>query len=146
MASIKVANFAFIYTGNFTLPGLQTTAGQHTHIRGTETMYFDLPDDARDKGMLSFYWDTNKGADDGIDLKFEVTVNSGSKYSWSYHSDEAGCFQLPVFNLKHGQNYVIFETTKAGKRTEPDPDEYLGGKGVVNFGQVCLTYHRDVAL
>ena len=75
-----------------------------------------------------------------------MSVNSTSKYSYSFKGDRTGCFQLPVNDLKHGDNYVVFRTPKAGKVTTPNPDEYLGGKGVVNFGQVCVTYHRDVAV
>lgn len=145
MATIKVANFAFIKADGFTLPGLRTSGGT-THIRGNEVIHFDLPDDARERGMLSFYFDTDKGVDNGIDVAFDVTVNGGSKYSWSFNADRTACFQLPVFGLKHGDNYVVFNMSKGGTVTAPDPDEYLGGKGVVNFGQVCLTYHRDVAL
>ena len=147
MASVRVANFVFIKSGMFTLPGLMTSGdGQHTHIRGIEAIKFDLPNDSRDSGILSFFWDTNKGADNGIDVAFEVTVNAGSKYSWSFRADTTGCLQVPVFGLKHGENFVNFTMTKGGTVTAPNPDEFLGGKGVVNFGQVCLTYHRDVAV
>jgi hypothetical protein len=146
MASIKVANFAFIKPEGFTLPGL-ITSGTHAHIWDHEDIKFDLPNDARERGMLSFYWDTGKGADDKIDVAFEVSVNAGAtKYSYSFNADRTGCFQLPVSGLKHGANSIRFTTTKAGTVTAPDPDENLLGKGVVHFGQVCLTYHRDVAL
>ena len=147
MASIKVANFAFIQSGMFTLPGLTySQPGGEAHIRTKETMHFDLPNDSRKNGILSFYWDTGKGADVGIDVAWEVTVNGGSKYAWSFTGDRTGCFVLPVFSLNHGDNYVIFHVTKGGKVTVPDPDESAGGKGVVHFGQVCIYFHRDVAV
>ncbi len=146
MATIKVANFAFIQTGRFTLPGIRTTGtGDHPHIRANEVIHFDLPNDTRERGMLSFYFDTDKGADDGIDLAFEVSLGN-AKYKWSFHGDAVACFQLPVSGLKAGDNYVVFNMTKGGTVTLPDPDEYLNGKGVVHFGQVCLTFHRDVVL
>ncbi|MES1241734.1 MAG: hypothetical protein ABUT39_08965 [Acidobacteriota bacterium] len=144
MGHVKVANFQFLH-GAFTLPGIRTTPGKATHIRGDEVIYFDLPDDVTGDGLLSFIFNPAKGADDGISVTFEVRLG-GSKYGWSFNTWLFACLQLPVGGLKKGQNYLIFETTKAGRVTAPDPDESLGGKGVVHFDSVSLTYHRNVAI
>ena len=147
MATIKVANFTFIHEGVFTLPGIRHSSpadGAKPHIRGTHTLHFDLPEDARPRGMLSFSFGVSKGHDNGVDLVFEVTVNGGSKGSWGFFREEYTGLQVPVHGLRAGENYLVFETTKAGKVTPPDPDESLGGKGTVTFGGVCPTYHRDV--
>ncbi len=145
MATIRVANFTFVQAGMFTLPGIRTTPGKLTHIRSEEVMHFDLPNDVRDKGMLSFWFDTQKGVDDGISLAFEVSVGA-SKYGYVFNQYVVSCFQLPVFGLKKGDNWVRFDMSKGGTVTIPDPNESLGGKGVANIGRVCLTYHRDVAI
>ena len=98
------------------------------------------------KRVLSFLFHCNKGVDDGVDLDFKVNINTGTTYHWSFKSDVVSCFQLQVAGLTPGENRIYFETTKAGTVTEPNPNEYLGGKGIVKFDQVCLIHHRDVAL
>lgn len=145
MTTTKVANFGFIKTDGFTLPGLQTVNGK-THLKDFEKIHVELPDDARDKAMLSFFFDTQKGDDDGIDVAFEVSVNGGSKHNFYFQRYMLGCLQLQMFGLQHGSNNVVFAMLKGGTVKAPDPDEALGGKGVVNFSNVCLTYHRDVVL
>ena len=144
MANIKVANFQFLH-GPFTLPGIRTTPGKPTHIRGDEVISFDLPNDVTGDGLLSFIFNTAKGADDGISVSFGVSLG-GAKYGWSFNGWVYACLQLPVGGLKKGQNHLHFNMTKGGKVTIPDPDEYLGGKGVVHFDCVALTYHRNVVV
>jgi hypothetical protein len=76
---------------------------------------------------------------------FEVRTNSQSAYSFAFNRVVSwSSLQLPVFELKHDQNVVVFNGIKCGSRTEPDPDENGGGKGWVHISQVSLTYHRDV--
>jgi hypothetical protein len=68
MANIKIANFAFLQPAGFVLPGLRTgLPGGKVGLRATEDIYFDLPDDARPRGILSFNFYTEYGPDDGVD-------------------------------------------------------------------------------
>lgn len=145
MTTTKVANFGFIKSGGFTLPGI-VTVNKKTQIQDTERIPVELPADVRDKGMLSFFFDTQKGIDDGIDVVIEVSVNHGSKQSFVFNSYIASCFQLQMSGLRPGSNEVAFTMLKGGAIDFPGLNAYLGGKGIMNFSNVCLTYHRDVVL
>ena len=49
--------------------------------------------------------------------------------------------------FKHGENSLTFNYDESrGTVMEPDPDESLGGKGVVNSDNVCLIFHRHAAV
>lgn len=144
MPTVKVSNYAFVEDGAFSLPGIRTT-GNNTHIRSDQVYHFDLPADVRDRGVLSFIFDLDRGHDDGIDVAWEVSVNGDRIKSWAFRGgDEYAGVQLTVHNLRPGDNWVSFDMSKGGKVTQPNPDEYLGGKGKVNFSEVILSYHRDI--
>lgn len=146
MATVKVANFAFISERAFVLPGLKTSPNGKQHLHDEQTFFFDLPNDVQERGMLSFQFNTGEGTDNSIDVAFEVTVNGGSKHTWMIAGHQTYGVQLHVFSLQPGRNNITFKMTKGGKGSPSDPNEHLGGKGIVTFNDVCLTYHRDVVL
>lgn len=151
MTTIKVSNFVFVDDGG-TLPaskkgGTSTgTSGSNYHLEAKREMKFELPDDTRERGLLTLNFDTMKGDDDGIDVAFKFGVNGKTAGSYKFKGDVylGGTYQ--VHNLKPGVNTVFVEVTKAGKVTIPDPDEYLGGKGKVSFENISILHHRDVVI
>jgi hypothetical protein len=140
MAHVRVADYIVLSSG-FTLPSTRT-AGGNVHIRGDEVISFDLPADILGYGILSFAFTTDKGVDDGIDVTFKISIGAVER-SWWFKQFQFTGLQIPVKGLKPGNNYVTFETLKAGTVTAPDPDEYLGGKGVVHFEDIILTFLRN---
>ena len=82
---------------------------------------------------------TSKGIDDDIDLAY--TFENG--YSWTHKTRIYICVQVPASGLHAGNNTFEWHMTKGGTVTAPSPDEYLGGKGTIKIGQICLHYQRN---
>src|SRR5215216_3142210 len=130
MAAIKVANFAFVKTEHFSLPTIGHQANGTPFPLDHITASFDLPPDARERGMLSFYFDTQKGHDLGINVAFAVSVNSVQQHNWAFGSAVAVGVQVQVSGLKKGQNNVTFTITKGGLVKLGDkPPATFGGMG-----------------
>lgn len=143
MTIIKTANFLPL-KGAFTLPSVRKSDDVY-HLRADEVIYAELPSDVVGDGLLSFVYSTSKGVDSGIDVAFKVTIGTAT-YSWQWLSAMYAGIQIPVGGLKSGQNILRFTATKGGTVTEPNPNEYLSGKGLIHFDSVCLTYHRNITV
>src|SRR5690348_10810483 len=94
-----VSDILVLSGGEFFLPGIITSPGKPTHIRGREDIRFDLPSGVTGQGLLSFVVWTNKGNDDGIDVEFDT-----SGYSWKFTQPVYFGLQLPIGGLTTGSN------------------------------------------
>lgn len=152
MAKISVTNFIFIEDplikgpAKFSLPDVQHQPGGKKSILARRSFFFELDDldPAQKNGMFSFCIHARRGDDDGINVEFQITVN-GTKYVYGFDRHITACFQVQV-GLRDGQNTVEVVMTRGGTITSFDPDRNLGGKGLLNFSQMCLTYHRSVTV